>query len=163
MSAIAAFFVLPHDHLDEVVDSAMPRQRGWFRPAQDKFREVLRAHSRELDDFCRSGWAFASLDIYLRDRYGLAYDDFGDGAASDRLTKARGSSWLVLPTAAIGELRGALDKIEPTARDVSAFVASEHGPDEADEEAEAVMAALAALKGWLAQAPDGSVGLLSVG
>ena len=45
------------------------------------------------------------------------------------------------------------------AGDVTAFVAGEHGSDGAAEEA----AALATLKAWLSEVPQGSVGLLSIG
>jgi hypothetical protein len=47
--------------------------------------------------------------------------------------------------------------------DVTALVASEHGPDGAADEAVAVQAALTTLKAWLVEASRGSVGLLSVG
>jgi hypothetical protein len=57
----------------------------------------------------------------------------------------------------------AVDRIECEASDVTAFVASEDGPDSAVEEAAAVQAALTALKAWLAELSPGSVGLLSIG
>jgi hypothetical protein len=163
MSAIASFFVVPHDRLEHIVGAATPRRGGWLRPAQDRFRDVLRAHSRELGGFGWSGWAFASLDLYLESRYGFMYEHFGDAEASGRLTKARGSCWLVLPPEAIEKLRAALDGLEPAADDVIEFVASEHGPAEAASEAEAVLAALTMLKSWLAQVQPGSVALLCIG
>jgi hypothetical protein len=163
MSAIASFHVLPADRLGDVAAAATPRPRGWFRPAQDGFWVALRSHSRTLDAFEWSGWAFNTLDIYLRDRHGFKYDDFGDATASAQLTKARGSYWMVLPAAAAAELRAAIDGIDPPLEDVTEFVASEHGPAEAAEEAEAVRAALTSLKGWLTEVPEGSVGLLSIG
>ena len=65
--------------------------------------------------------------------------------------------------ASAGELLTALDGVECEASDVTAFVASEHGPDGAEEEAAAVQAALTILKAWLAEISPGSVGLLSIG
>jgi hypothetical protein len=47
--------------------------------------------------------------------------------------------------------------------DVTEFVASEHDPDDADEGAKMVQAALATLKAWLSEVGPGQVGLLSVG
>jgi hypothetical protein len=80
------------------------------------------------------------------------------------LSQARGSDWLVLPAAsAIELLAAALDVVEYEAGDVTAFVASERGPDGAEEEAMAVQAALTTFKAWLAEVSPGSVGLLSVG
>jgi hypothetical protein len=60
-------------------------------------------------------------------------------------------------------LLAALDGVECEAGDVAAFVASEHGPDDAAEGAVAVQAALATLKAWFAEVSSASVGLLSVG
>jgi hypothetical protein len=68
-----------------------------------------------------------------------------------------------LPAASAVELLAALDGVECPADDMTAFVASEHGPDGTEEEAAAVHAALATLKAWLAEVSPGSVGLLSVG
>jgi hypothetical protein len=53
--------------------------------------------------------------------------------------------------------------IECETGDVTAFVASEHGPDSAAEVAAAVQAALTALKAWLTHLSPGSVGLLFIG
>lgn len=79
------------------------------------------------------------------------------------MSQARGSDWLVLPAASAVELLAALNGVECPAGDVTAFVANEHGPDDAMEEAAAVGAALTTLKAWLAEVSPGSVGLLSVG
>jgi hypothetical protein len=76
------------------------------------------------------------------------YSNFGDAAASRQLSKARGSDWLVIPASSAVELLTALDRIECEAGDVTAFAASEHGPDSAAEEAAAVQVALTALKAW---------------
>jgi hypothetical protein len=57
----------------------------------------------------------------------------------------------------------AVDRIECDASDVTAFVASEDGPDSAAEEAAAVQAVLTALMAWLAELSPGSVGRLSIG
>jgi hypothetical protein len=43
MSAIAAFYVVPGKRLTDVVAAATPAPGGWFRPARDTFRDVLRA------------------------------------------------------------------------------------------------------------------------
>jgi hypothetical protein len=48
---------------------------------------------------------------------------------SRQLSNARGSDWLVLPSASAVELLAALDGVECEAGDVTAFVASEHGRD----------------------------------
>jgi hypothetical protein len=127
------------------------------------FPEILRASGRELETFAWSGWAFNTLDLYLESRHGFMYVDFGDAAISRQLSKARGSDWLALTSASSVQLLAALNAIECEASDVTAFVASEHGPDDAGEEAEAVHAALTTLKAWLAEVPPESVGLLSVG
>ena len=106
---------------------------------------------------------FNTLDLYLESRHGLMYANFGETAVGEQLSKARGSDWLVLPSASAVELVVALDGVECEAGDMTAFVASEHGPDRAEEEAMAVQAALTTLKAWLAEVSPGSVGLLSVG
>ena len=163
MSAIASFYVVPGERLTDIVAAATPGAGGWFRPARDKFWEVLRASGRELETFDGSGWVFNTLDLYLESRHGFMYVNFGDAAASRQLSEARGSEWLVLPAASAAELVAALDAVECETGDVTAFVASERGPDSTAEEATAVQAALATLKAWLAEVSPGSVGLLSVG
>jgi hypothetical protein len=118
---------------------------------------------RELETFAWSGWVFNTLDLYLESRHGFMYANFGDVPLSRQLSQARGSDWLVLPAASAVELLAALDGVECPADDVTAFVANEHGPDDAMEEAAAVGAALTTLKAWLPEVSPGSVGLLSVG
>jgi hypothetical protein len=163
MSAIASFFVVPDERLTDIVAAATPAPGGWFRPARDNFRGVLRSSSRELETFAWSGWAFATFDLYLESRHGFMYVDFGDAVISRQLSQARGSDWLVLPAPSAAQLLAALDGVEGETGDVTAFIVSEHGPEEAVPEAVAVQAALTALKAWLAEVPPGSVGLLSVG
>ena len=163
MSAIASFYVVPESRLPEVVAAATPVPRRWLQPARDTFWEVLRGSSRELEPFTAgSGWAFNTLDLYLEDRH-FMYAAFGDGATSDLLSKARGSYWLVLPSAAAAQLLEALNRTDLHLSDLLTFITSEHGSKQASEEAAAVQAALTTLKGWLAQVPAGTTGLLSVG
>ena len=163
MSAIASFYVVTDERLTEIFAAATPTPRGWFRAARDTFWNVLREASRELETFDGSGWVFNTLDLYLESKHGFMYGKFGDADASRRLSKARGSDWLVLPAASAAELLAALDGVECDTGEVTAFVASERGPDGASEEAVMVQAALATLKAWLAEVSPGSVGLLSVG
>lgn len=164
MSAIASFYLVPDSRLPDVVAAATPAPRRWLRPARDTFREVLRTSGRELKPFTAgSGWVFNTLDLYLRDRHSLMYDSFGDAATSDLLTKARGSYWLALPSAAASHLLGALNPVDLSLSGLVAFITSEHGSEEAAEEAAAVQAALTTFKGWLAQVPADTTGLLSVG
>ena len=164
MSAIASFYLIPDSRLPEVVAAATPAPRRWLKPARDTFWEVLRGSSKEFEPFIAgSGWVFNTLDLYLRDRHGLMYDQFGDAATSDLLSKARGSYWLVLPSAAAAQLLEALNRVDLHLSDLIAFITSEHGSGEAAEEAAAVQAALTTFKGWLAQVPSGATGLLSVG
>jgi hypothetical protein len=163
MSALASFYVVPAERLTDVIAAATPVPGGWFRSARDGFWEVLRGSGRELETFAWSGWAFNTLDLYLEIRHGFMCANFGDAAVSEQLSKARGSDWLVLPSDSAVELLAALDNVECEAEDVTAFVASEHGPDGAEEEAIAVQAARTTLKAWLAEVSPGSVGLLSVG
>jgi hypothetical protein len=106
-------------------------------------------------------WAGSTL--YLENRHGFMYSNFGNAAASRQLSKARGSDWLVIPASSAVELLAALDHIKCETADVTAFVTSEHGPDSAAEEAAAVQAALTTLKAWLAHLSPGLVGLLSIG
>jgi hypothetical protein len=163
MSAIASFYVVPGDRLTEIIVAATPTPGSWFRSPRDTFREVLRDASHELETFAWSEWVFNTLDLYLENRHGFMYSNFGDAAASRQLSKARGSDWLFIPASSAIELLVAVDRIECEASDVTAFVASEDGPDSAAEEAAAVQAALTALKAWLAELSPGSVGLLSIG
>ena len=163
MSAIASFYVVPDERLTDIIAAATPVPGGWFRPARDGFWDVLRSSSRELETFAWSGWVFNTLDLYLEIRHGFMYANFGDAPTSRQLSQARGSDWLVLPAASAIELLAALDVVECEAGDVTAFVASERGPDGAEEEGMAVQAALTTLKVWLAEVSPGSVGLLSVG
>ena len=69
------------------------------------------------------------------------------------------SDWLFIPASSAIGLLVAVDRIDCDASDVTAFEASEDGPDSAAEEAAAVQAALTALKARLAELPPGSVGL----
>ena len=163
MSAIASFYVVPSGRLIDIFAAATPAPRGWFRSARDSFWVVLRSASRELETFAWSGWVFNTLDLYLESRHGFTYGKFGDAAASRQLSKARGSDWLVLPAASAVELLAALNDVVCDASDLTAFVASERGPDGATEEAAAVQAALSTLKAWLAEVSPESTGLLSVG
>ncbi len=125
MSAIAAFYVVPGKRLTDVVAAATPAPGGWFRPARDTFRDVLRGSDRELETFAWSGWVFNTPDLYLGSRHGVSYADFGDAATSGKLSEARGSDWLILPAAAAAELLAALAGVECEAGDVTAFVATE--------------------------------------
>jgi hypothetical protein len=163
MSAIAAFYVVPAERLTEIVAAATPARGGWFRPPRDTFWDVLRGSGSELGTFAWSGWVFNTLELYLEDRHGLTYANFGDDATSGQLSRARGSNWLVLPRVSAAELLTALDGVECETGDVSAFVAAEHGPDDAADEAVAVQAAVTILKTWLAEVSPRSIGLLSVG
>jgi len=160
MSAIASFYVVPAERLTDVIAAATPAPGGWFRPVCDRFRDVLRGSGREMESFAWFGWVFNTLDLYLESRHGFMYANFGDAAISGQLSRARGSDWLVLPATSAVELLAAL---ECEAGGVTAFVASEHGPDGAEEEATAAQAALITLKAWRAEVSPGSVGLLSVG
>jgi hypothetical protein len=163
MSAIASFYVVPNERLNEIIAAATPAPRGWFRGARDTFWSVMRGSGRELEKFDWSGRAFTTLELYLESRHGLMYYNFGNAAVSGQLSKARGSDWLVLPAASAAELLAALNGVGCEVGDVTAFIASERRTDGAGEEAAAVQAALATLKAWLAQVSPGSVGLLSVG
>ena len=164
MSAIASFYLVPDSRLPEVVAVATPAPRRWLRPVRDTFWEVLRGNGRELERFTAgSGWVFNTLDLYLEDRHGFMYGKFGDGATSDLLSKARESYWLALPSTAASQLLVALNRVDISLSDLVAFITSEHGSEQAAEEAAAVQAALTTLKGWLAQVPAGTTGLLSVG
>jgi hypothetical protein len=157
------FTLLRFDRLTEIIVAATPTPGSWFRSSRDTFREVLRDAGHELETFAWSEWVLNTLDLYLENRHGFMYSNFGDAAASRQLSKARGSDWLFIPASSAIELLVAVDRIECEASDVTAFVASEDGPDSAAEEAAAVQAALTALKAWLAQLSPGSVGLLSIG
>jgi len=163
MSAIASFYVVPSGRLIDIFAAAAPAPRGWFRPTHDSFRVVLRSASRELETFAWSGWVFNTLDLYLESRHGFMYGKFGDAAASRQLSKARGSDWLVLPAVSAVELLAALNDVVCDASELTAFVASERGPDGAADEAVAVQAALSTLKAWLAEVSPESTGLLSIG
>jgi len=89
--------------------------------------------------------------------------DIVAAVTSQQLSKERGSDWLVLSASSAAQLLAALRRVDWELSDVSAFVASEHGPEGAAEEAAAVQAALITLKTWLAEVTPESVGLLSVG
>jgi len=164
MSAIASFYLVPDSRLPDVVAAAKPTSRRWLGPARDTFWEVLRGSCRELERFTAgSGWVFNTLDLYLENRYGCMYGQFGDGATGDVLSQARGSYWLALPSAAASQLLGALNQVDLSLSDLLAFITSEHGSEQAAEEAAAVQAAVTTFKGWLVQVPAGTTGLLSVG
>jgi hypothetical protein len=164
MSAVACFYLVANARLPDLLAAATPVPAGWFRSSRDTFPEVLRSSGRELEPFTAgSGWVFNTLDLYLEDRHGFMLGKYGDATSSDRLSKARGSYWLALPPPGAAELLGALERIDLNRADLIAFITSEHGPDEAAEEAAAVEAAMAALKAWLVQVSPGVTGLLSVG
>jgi hypothetical protein len=165
MSAVASFYLIPDSRLPDVLAAATPVAAGWFRSSRDAFPEVLRGSGRELDPFAAgSGWVFNTLDLYLEDRHRFMFGTFGDATISDPLSKARGSYWVALPAvAAAAGLLAALQRIDFNLADLVAFITSEHGPDDAAEEAAAAQAAMTALKAWLAQVSPGVTGLLSVG
>ena len=104
MSAIASFYVVPAERLTEIVTAATPAPGGWFRASRDSFGDVLRGSGRELETFAWSGWVFNTLELYLEDRHGLSYANFGDAVTSGQLSRARGSDWLVLPAVSAGKL-----------------------------------------------------------
>jgi len=162
MSAIASFYVVPNERLNEIIAAATPAPRGWFHGERDTFWNVLRDSGCELDKFDWSGRVFTTLELYLESRHGLMYYNFGSAAVSRQLSNARGSDWLVLPAASAAELLAALKDVECEVGDVTAFIVSEGRSDGAREEAAAVQSALATLKAWLAQVSPGSIGLLSV-
>ena len=87
MSAIAAFYVVPGDRLTEIMIAATPSPGSWFRSPRDTFPEVLREAGRELETFAWSGWVFNSLDLYLENRHGFMYSNFGNAAASGNCRK----------------------------------------------------------------------------
>jgi hypothetical protein len=62
-----------------------------------------------------------TLDLYLENRHGFMYSNFGDAAASRQLSKARGSDWLFIPASSAIELLVAVDRIECEASDVTAL------------------------------------------
>jgi len=163
MSAIASFYVIPGERLTDIVGAATPAPAGWFRAPRDRFWDTLRGASRELETFAFSGWVFNTLDLYLENRHGFMLDHFGDTAETEQMTKARGSYWLVLPAASAGELLAALDGVVCETTDATSFVEDECGPSGVAEGVAAVQAALAALKAWLPEVTDGSVGLLNIG
>jgi len=163
MSAMASFYVVPREYLTDIVAAATPTRRGWCRSVRDTFPDVLRRAGRKLETFAWSGWVFNTLDLYLENRHGFMYASFGDAVTSQQLSKERGSDWLVLSASSAAQLLAALRRVDWELSDVSAFVASEHGPEGAAEEAAAVQAALITLKTWLAEVTPESVGLLSVG
>ncbi len=100
------------------------------------------------------------LDLYLRDAHGIVYDGFGNTLAGTQMSEARGSYWLVLPGPSAAALRMALDMIEPDRADLLALIVSEHGPDEAEEEAEAAQVATASwrFQGWITEVTATEVG-----
>jgi hypothetical protein len=69
MSAIASFYVVPAERLNDVVTAATAAPGGWFRPARDTFWSVVRRAGRELETFAWSGWVFNTLDLYLESRH----------------------------------------------------------------------------------------------
>jgi len=163
MSAIASFYLVPDARLPEVMAAATPAPGRWLKPARDTFWEVLRGAGQELEPFTAgSGWVFNTVDLYLRDRR-LVFDRYGDEAASNLLSKARGSYWLVIPSTGAAQLLEELNQVELSLSELVAFITSEHGSAEAAEEARAVEAALPTFKRWLAQVRTGTTGLLSVG
>jgi hypothetical protein len=164
MSAIASFYLVPDSRLPDVLAAATPVAAGWFRSSRDTFPQLLRNSGRKLEPFTAgSGWVFNTLDLYLEDRHGFMFGAFGDATTSDRLSKARGSYWLVLPPPDAARLLAVLQGIDLDLADLVAFITSDRGPKEATEEAAAAQAAATALKAWLAQVSPDVTGLLSVG
>lgn len=88
MSAIASFYVVPGDRLTEIIVAATPTPGSWFRSPRDTFREVLRDASHELETFAWSEWVFNTLDLYLENRHGFMYSNFGDAAASPAIVES---------------------------------------------------------------------------
>ena len=91
------------------------------------------------------------------------YSTFSDPGVGDALSRARGSSWMAFPSDAAFQLLAALQRVAVNIADLTAFIAAEHGPETASEEAEAVQAALSIFQGWLAQVAPRATGLLSIG
>ena len=163
MSAIASFYIVPTERLPEILAAATPQPGGWFRTPRDNFREVVNSAGRALETFGWSGWVFNTLDLYFESRRGFMIQKFGDAAATELLAKARGSHWVVLPSAGARDLLAAIEAAPVEPADLTAFVVEEHGPDGADEETVAVQSALTMLKSWLHEVAPGTVGLHSVG
>ena len=162
MSLPASFYLLLDERLPGLLAAAEPVKRTLFRKPADAFEPYLSEYARELPAFHFSGRAFLTLDLFLAEQ-GLGFSEAGSGQASDALSRARGSYWQVIPAEAARTLRAKLGGAALDAEALSRFVASEYGPNEAQQGTEAVLAAFTALNAWLSEVPPGSSALLSLG
>src|SRR5438552_18184573 len=99
MSAIASFYVVPAERLTDVAAAATPAPGGWFRLVRDMFRDVLRGSRLRTGVICLVRLGVQHPRPVSRKPARPHVGQFRRRRDQQRLSRARGSDWLVLPAA----------------------------------------------------------------
>lgn len=172
MSSLASFHLLPAWVVAQLLVAAVPQRveepgKGllFWRTTirrEDALPAFLEAHAQLGFDFERSGHAFGALEIMLEARGGPALLAGSFAEECERVSAARGESFVLYDEAAARSLNAALEATAPTHADAEAFLRSEYGESD-PEDVEALVAAHRTIRDWLSRVTTSKVGLLRLG
>lgn len=172
MSAIASFHILPEEKIPALREAAVPKKnvtekRGLIfkrkvETTTDNFDNFLEVNGRECPEFNWSGYVFGDL-VILADGRKCDLFEAADKDLSDFLSETRGSTFFAFKKQGAEATLAALSMFNLTEDDVRSHLIEEGKDDESADGVEAILAALAQLKGWLSEVREGAIGLLSIG
>lgn len=152
MSAIASFYLLAREDLDDLLDVA--GSRG--------FHAFLQSRATALRDFGSSGYVFNDLDLILGELDASLFGDSGLQSESTRLSAALQSSLVLFDHGGAQSLLARWKSVRLKSKDISAFLKAEHGHSDSMH-VEAIQTAFTQAQEWLAQVQPDGLGLLTIG
>ena len=172
MSLIATFHTLPQDSSDALLQAATPEikvveKKGLLFKKKveervDHFFDFLKEHAAEQDEYPYSGDGFCDLDLVLEDKGCLLFDA-GSCDLASKMSEVRGTSIAVFDRAAAAAALQKLDSVRLTQDELHRFYQEEGRPEDEEAGSEAVLAAFAVARKWLASVAEEQIGLLIVG
>lgn len=170
MSLMVRFYTLHEKHSDALLAAAKPEIRGidtaifmFKKPLEkqiDHFPNFLREYAVEQQEYAFSGYGFCDLDCLLEEKMGGTLFELGNCDLATKISDARATSVAVFDCKAA---KVALAKLTPLALEESAvrrYFQENHPPEDEEPGTEAVLAAFAISKRWLAAVGDNEIGLL---
>lgn len=153
MSAIASFYVLAREDLDDLLDVA--GSRG--------FHAFLQSRATALRDFGSSGYVFNDLDLILGELDASLFGGSGLQSESTRLSAALQScSSVLFDHGGAQSLLARWKSVRLKSKDISAVLKAEHGHSDSMH-VEAIQTAFTQAQEWLAQVQPDRLGLLTIG